>query len=240
MSNKPKHRGPAPKDDLFFGIKHIDQLKEAFKDLTYLYQRGYGENAASTIVCNRYRLNKRQAQALKRTACSVKDLSAIQQQEIQADILKGKIIAVDAFNLLITIESALAGAYLFKGHDQIFRDIAGIHGTYRKVEETFPAIHAIGKALVKHDVEKVIWFIDEPVSNSIRLKTWLTQFSIDNQWDWQIELVPDADRAIIESTAIAITSDHWIMASSSWYNLANDIVPHIPSANTVNFTDFDA
>ena len=34
----------------------------------------------------------------------------------------------------------MSGAFIFRGRDGCLRDLAGIHGTYRKVEENRPGI----------------------------------------------------------------------------------------------------
>ena len=50
---------------------------------------------------------------------------------------------IDGYNVLTTIEAALAGAVIIAGRDGCYRDMASMHGSYRKVEETSPAIELI-------------------------------------------------------------------------------------------------
>ena len=56
-------------------------------------------------------------------------------------------LGIDGYNVLITIESALPGAFIFRGRDTCDRDLASLHGTYRRVEETRPALTLIGEVL---------------------------------------------------------------------------------------------
>ena len=51
-----------------------------------------------------------------------------------------------------------------------YRDIAGVHGTYRKVAETMPAVELIGARLQQLRVSQARWLFDRPVSNSGRIQ----------------------------------------------------------------------
>ena len=46
---------------------------------------------------------------------------------------------------MTTVEAALGGGVVLGCRDRTFRDIAGVHGTYRKVAETMPALELIGE-----------------------------------------------------------------------------------------------
>ena len=46
-------------------------------------------------------------------------------------------------NVLITLESALGGGVLLRCRDGCLRDMASLHGTYRIVDETDPALDAL-------------------------------------------------------------------------------------------------
>ena len=60
--------------------------------------------------------------------------------------LAGQELWIDGFNLLILIESALAGGIILIGRDGCCRDLAGLHGTYRDVAETRTAAELIRAA----------------------------------------------------------------------------------------------
>ena len=62
--------------------------------------------------------------------------------------------------MLITLESALSGAYLFRGQDGVVRDLTSLHGTYRQVEETEPALELLRDALDSLEPENARWLID--------------------------------------------------------------------------------
>ncbi|GAG85455.1 unnamed protein product, partial [marine sediment metagenome] len=74
-------------------------------------------------------------------------------------------IAIDGYNVLITIEAAMSDGIIFKGRDGCFRDLASIHGTYRKVTETIPAVQLIGQFLKDIGVTCCLWLLDSPDPN---------------------------------------------------------------------------
>ena len=83
---------------------------------------------------------------------------------------RDKQLLLDGYNVLTTIEAALSGGVVLACRDGCYRDMASIHGTYRKVEETPPALMLIGKIAAELGVASCLWYLDSPVSNSGRLK----------------------------------------------------------------------
>ena len=149
--------------------------------------------------------------------------SAVQRRQAKActiEALQNQAVVIDGFNLLILLEGALSGAYLFKGMDGVYRDIAGVHGSYKRVQKTEAAIDLMGTALAKFGVSKVHCFLDKPVSNSGRLKVRLLEKAAVMGYDWSVELVFNPDKAVAEHGAIAISGDGWVIDhSDSWFNL---------------------
>ena len=78
--------------------------------------------------------------------------------------------------------------------DGCLRDVAGLHGTYRKVEETLPAIALVGEFLAELGAGPCLWCLDRPVSNSGRLASAIREMAEARGWDWSVELMfnPDA------------------------------------------------
>ena len=119
----------------------------------------------------------------------------------------------------------MSGGVIFKGRDGCFRDLASIHGTYRKVTETIPAVELIGKFLEEFGAGKTLWLLDSPVSNSGRLKTLIGELARENNWNWEIELLLSPDAELKKTDAIVATSDSVVLdGCRSWVNLATDII----------------
>jgi hypothetical protein len=146
--------------------------------------------------------------------------------------LSGAVLTIDGFNVLTTIEAALSGGIVLAARDGTFRDLAGMHGTYRKVHETAPALERIGLALQSWRVAKCRWLLDRPVSNSGRLKAMMLDLAAERGWPWEVELAPNPDSRLKCSTEPIATADSVILdACGPWMNLAREVVEqHIPHA----------
>lgn len=226
MGQRQAHRGKHPEDTRLFGPDSVPMLRRAVSDLSYLLTRGYAPEAASTIVGDHYQLAARQRMAVERCACS--DFSVQHRRESAAspDAIAGETISIDGYNILITVESALSGGILLRGRDGCVRDMASVHGSYRRVEETLPALHAIGRVLERLGVVSANWFFDAPVSNSGRLKTLVEKEAADAGWTWRASLEQDPDRILAAGTDIVITSDSWVLDRvGRWFNLMDGILP---------------
>jgi hypothetical protein len=130
--------------------------------------------------------------------------------------------------VLITIEAALARAVLLIARDGCIRDLAGIHGTYRKVEETIPAIEIIAHVVEKLAPSEVLWLLDKPVSNSGRLKKLILEFAAEKNLNWNVELDNNPDKRLIASPHIIATSDSAVLDNcQQWINLAKTCIDTI-------------
>lgn len=236
MPHKQKHRGQHEQDARLFGTKWQPVLNEATSDFSWLLSRGYSDKSGLKLVGDRYRLNMRQRKALLRAACSDESLQTRHAKRLHGQDLPEAALAIDGYNLLITIESALGGGMIFQCRDGCYRDIASVHGTYRKVEETLPALTMIGVTLQKLAVSSVQWYLDRPVSNSGRLKGIMYELSEQYDFGWEIDLVNNPDRTLVEqSEAVVVSSDGWVLDhADSWFNLHRYIVDTIPTASVVS------
>lgn len=216
-----RNRGKHANDDKLFNDKWRPIFKEAVKDLSYLLSRNYGPKAAMQIVGNRYRLNARQQKALIRMSASQSAILHRQSTCVNAETLKGKTVLVDGFNLLILLENALSDAYIFKSQDGVFRDISGVHGSYKTVFKTEMALVLVGEIFENLAVEQVIWYFDSPVSNSGKMKTFLYKIATDHHFNWTIHLDNNPDKVLVKSEAVVVTSDAWILDNCKyWFNFA--------------------
>ena len=137
----------------------------------------------------------------------------------------GDRVWLDGYNVLTTVEAALAGAVLLAAADETLRDMASMHGSYRKVAETGPALVLIGETLAEFQPQEVRWFLDKPVSNSGRLKGIIVDVAARHGWPWTVELVADPDPVLAGATEIVATADSVILdGCGRWLNLARYVV----------------
>jgi hypothetical protein len=220
MPDKRKHRGAGPQDNKLFCEEKIPALRQATADYSLLLTKEYPQTASLKLVGDKFELTDRQRLAIMRSSCSDGQLAARLARQAQAEELDGQDILIDGYNVLITVEAAMSGAYLFIGRDGCRRDLAGLHGTYRKVTETIPAIELINKCLKELKLKDICWLLDRPVSNSGRLKT-----IIESATGREVKLVNNPDAELIKSDKIAASSDSEVLdGAKRWFNLAGYVI----------------
>jgi hypothetical protein len=208
-----------------FAPGQLDRLRAAVADFSMLLTKGYADKSSLTLVGDRFSLTQRQRLAVMRNACSDQQLRSRLERRVPVEDLAGQPIAIDGYNLLITIEAAMSGGLIFKGRDGCFRDLASIHGTYRKVEETIPAVKLIGEFLMEIRTAQALWLLDSPVSNSDRLKTLIAHLARESNWPWEIRLTISPDAELSKTDTIVVSTDSIILdACPRWTNLAAEII----------------
>jgi hypothetical protein len=177
--------------------------------------------------------------AVRRCACSDFALTRRRSHEVPRPDVADQTLLLDGYNVLTTIEAGLAGGMIIAGRDGCYRDLASMHGTFRKVTETVPAIELVGRVLADLGVKSCVWYLDRPVSNSGRLKAAILQIASENQRDWQVELVNNPDAILAASDAIAATADSVILDQCArWINLARLVtVSSLPDAWVVGLSE---
>jgi hypothetical protein len=201
-----------------FTEEQMPGLRQACAEFAWLLSRGYPESATMKLVGDRHDLASRQRDAVRRSSCADSAREGRLTREVSLADSAGKGIAIDGFNLIITIESALSGAVLLRGREGCLRDLGSVHGNYRKVEETAAALELIAAKLDAAGIEDVRWFLDRPVSNSGRLASVLRE-------RWEVELVNDPDRVLVDGDDIVVSSDAMVLdKSGAWLNVAAVVV----------------
>lgn len=235
MPDKRTHRGPHPSDAKLFSPEAVVTLRAALADFSLLLSKGYADKSALKLVGDHFALTQRQRLAVMRSACSDQQQRSRLARCVELKNLAGQTIAIDGYNLLITVEAALSGAFVFRGRDGCLRDLAGIHGTYRKVEETVPAILCIGSFLEALGIAAAHWLLDSPVSNSGRLRTLLGDLADQHHWRWDIELSTNPDVPLKKTERIVATTDSVILdACRRWANLGTHLILEcVPTARRV-------
>jgi hypothetical protein len=202
------HRGPHPADAELFAPEQIPRLREALADFSMLLTKGYADKSALKLVGDRFSLTQRQRLAIMRSACSDQQRQSRLERQVPIETLAGQPIAIDGYNLLITIEAAMSGGLIFRGRDGCFRDLASIHGTYRRVEETVPAVKLISEFLAEIRVAHTLWL-----------------FASEHTWPWEIRLTISPDAELSRTDTTVVSSDSVVLdACHRWTNLAAEII----------------
>lgn len=238
MPDKRTHRGAHPKDAELFGDGETSNLQAAVGDFSWLLSRGYANDSSLKLVGDHCQLDRRQRTAVARVSCSDDAYDDRLRRRQEANQISGQTILLDGFNVLVTIETALGGGVILHARDGCFRDMASMHGTYRKMAETGAALNAIGEELKSLKVARAIWYFDRPVSNSGRVKTMAEKIADVRDWPWKIELVDDPDPVLIAAAEPIASADSFVLDNcAKWFNLARRVVEaRIPGAWIVNLS----
>jgi hypothetical protein len=216
-----KHRGPGPEDLAWFAPETQPGLVLAVADLSWLLSRGYAWASSLKLVGDRHRLVERQRTAILRSSCSDEALARRTATRLEIGAIRDRSLRIDGFNLILTLESALGGGVLLGGRDGCLRDLASVHGTYRRVDETRPALELAAKWLTQWGADSCTWYLDAPVSNSGRLATLIRETDVM----WSAEVVPDPDAVLSVPDDPVVTADALVLDSCGpWVNLARALV----------------
>lgn len=235
MPHRQLHRGPAPEDERLFGQRHLPRLQAAVADLCWLLDRGYAAASALELVGNHYALTRRQRMAVGRVACSAEAVRRRLAHQVQPQALRGEELWLDGYNVLTILETALAGGIVLVGRDGCCRDIAGVHRRYRKVQETVPALELIDRLASSWGVSRCHWWLDQPVSNSGRLKTLILEVAARTGLPTTVDLAFNPDGILAQTPHVVASSDGVILdRCQRWVNLVRlAIARHVPQARLV-------
>ncbi|MDI9477063.1 MAG: DUF434 domain-containing protein, partial [Bacillota bacterium] len=188
------------------------------------------------FVGNHYLFSSRQRLALRRATATETQYNKRRSTLLPLENAEHGCMFIDGFNIIITLEVALSGGVIILGKDGVLRDLAGLRGTYRLIDKTETALNLIGMALNEFNVPQVKFFLDEPVSNSGRLRNKILSHSKVWNIPTEVELVRDPDPILSDMERI-VTGDSIILDNcKGWFNLSRKIVEdYIKDAWIVRF-----
>ena len=229
-------RGYTPEDEKNFSPDAVERMRIASRHIQYLINEGYDLNQATVFVGNHFLLSERQRLAIMRSVAKDQDLAERKSKQLPLSELKGKEVWIDGFNTVITLEVLLSDSLLFTCMDGTIRDLAALRGTYRLIPETTEAVRLMFDILQEASVGKVNILLDEPVSNSGRLKSLIAETAEskysssliaetaeqNKSFDLDIRILRDVDRTLYGKEGV-ITSDSIILDHcTSWFNLTSE------------------
>ncbi len=224
MSPKSVIRGFDPEDRRWFSDENIKTLSIAQQEILWLLDRGYPISRVLDFVGNHHQLSARQRMALFRATASTQQCRHRIAHRLPLTAAKESALFIDGFNLIITLEVALSGSLLIRGNDGVLRDLAGLRGTYRLIEQTDAALLLLFNFLHQLEIPGASFFLDAPVSNSGRLRQKILAHAANWTFPVEVLLVPNADPLLSRSGRVvsgdSVILDHCL----SWFNLSAAII----------------
>ena len=210
-------RGFVPEDEKDFSPAALENLRTAAGHIEYLINEGYDLKQASVFVGNHFLLSERQRLAITRSLATEDQLKSRREKE-KTDLAHGE-AWIDGFNTIITLEVLLSGSILFRGMDGTIRDLAALRGTYRIIPETAAAIRMMLDALREMHAGSAHILLDEPVSNSGRLKALIAEIGENGPLELDIQITRDVDRALWDKDNVITTDSIILDRCIGWFNL---------------------
>ena len=215
-------RGYVPEDERNFSAEALEIMRTASRHISYLINEGYDLKQASIFVGNHFLLSERQRLAIMRSLAADSQLKRRREQQVSLAEISGREVWIDGFNTIITLEVFFSDSILLSCMDGTIRDLAALRGTYRLIPETSKAIRLMCDILRDADVGKVNILLDQPVSNSGRLKARIADIAEEDPFDLDIQVRKDVDRELYNKENV-ITSDSVILDHCvSWVNLMEE------------------
>ena len=178
-------------------------LAEAYRDLKYLLNRGYRKSVALNFVANHYRLRKEERHLLARCVFPDSWIEEVAQKLLPPEEIRGRVLGIDGFNVLITLESLLAGRAILC-EDGLIRDLA-YRGKYRPHDETKNNLRLIVSALGELSPGRAVFFYgkNNPGSGVVKRLTAELLDELGVPGDVKLVRSPDHELKAFETVATA-------------------------------------
>jgi hypothetical protein len=208
-----------------FEISNIENLHQAAKDFHYLLNHNYSRKASLELVGNRYALTFDQRHLLHRGVFSDSASKSRKKRKISIEGIRGKDLAIDGYNVIITIEAGLSGRPLILGSDGFIRDISGLSGNFRKTPKTEEAIRSIINTIKKVRPLHTLFLFDAPISDSGKLAQQVRDYLTREKLSGDAQAVRVPEEILIGFPGVIATSDTAIIdQSKSVFDLAGYIL----------------
>ncbi len=200
-------------------------LQNAAEDFRFLLNRGYPRKASLDLVGNRYTLGKAERDLLHRGVFSDKDSNLRKRKKVSLSKIRNKALAIDGYNILITIEAGLSGSPLILGDDGFIRDISGLSSRYKPTELTGKAIQLILHCLKRLKPRDTLFLFDAPMSKSGVLAKEVRELLKNEGIQGDAQTHPYPEKILNEFSGIIATSDTAILdRSRKVIDLAGEIL----------------
>jgi hypothetical protein len=195
-------------------IVKSEALRKAAKDFHYLLNRGYPRKPSLELVGNRYSLSSAERHLLHRGIFSDSDARTRKERKVSLRAVHNKDLAIDGYNIIITVESALSDQPLILSNDGFIRDISGLSGNFRKTKITDEAIHLILNVLKEAKPRHTLFLFDAPISKSGLLAREIRDILGSEELSGDALAIRVPEKVLIGFEGIVSTSDTAIIGLS--------------------------
>jgi hypothetical protein len=182
-------------------------LWKAADDFRFLLNRDYPRDASLQLVGNRYNLDHDYRHLLRRGVFAASVAEQRKNKKVSLQEIKGKAVAIDGYNCLITLESAMQGKTILLADDAFIRDISGVSGGYKETAETGQALGLIMDLLLAAGPSECLFLLDAPISASGKLAQRIRGLMKERGLPGDAQAVKVPEQLMIGYHGIIATSD---------------------------------
>ena len=218
-----------------------EKLKYAIRDYRYLLDRNYPVRSTIKLVGDAHRLTREERSILYRGISGSQ--AAYLRKSKKTENFKNTNIFIDAFNILFTLSNYLNGRTLFISDDSFLRDAGELRGKMSKDKLHDRTMQLVFDFIWDHKQSNYFFFLDQPVSDSVKLVYKINDFFSVNHLQGNAELCESPDLQIINKAKkddLVCSSDSIIIesVSSPVYDLSYAILAGRFRDNFIRLSDF--
>ena len=166
---------------------------------------------ALKLVADRHRLGRTERNSMFRGITAASLAQDRRGKIVGQEAMAGSALGIDWYNVLITVESYLAGHAVFLCDDGMIRDSAAVHGSYRASSITPRAVAEIVAAVKAAGPSRVDAYVDAPIAWSGRMAEEARAALAAASARTDVVLVHSADYPLKKYDGIVASSDSTIM-----------------------------
>jgi len=207
-----------------------DNFKYARKDYCYLLEKHYPQKGIIKLIGDRYALSGTERTMLFRGITTSENCLNRKKKLALVREIKGNVLIVDGYNVMITIGNYLNGNTVFISNDNFLRDAAEMHGkVFRKVMMD-QVLGLLLDDLKYLKISDCIIYFDKPVSKSGELAAKVSTEMIKTNIRGHAQTVDSPDFMLKHAKkGFIATSDSSIIDNSPVKTF--DLARHVISRN---------
>jgi len=192
------------------------KLIEAARLYRFFLDMGLLQPHAISAVESMYQLKAQEKQLLSRCVLSRKESEEIMKKIASFEEVEGEIVALDFYNVAITVAEALEGHAVFRCTDGLTRDLASAFGRSRKdLSALHRAAAEMRDVLIRAGPEKVVIVADRQVSHSAEVASDAKGILEGLEVEVVLSSSSDSDLIRLSRSGALVASSDIVIAKSS-------------------------
>lgn len=183
------------------------KFRSPVQDLRYLLNRHYTKESAVKFVGDHYQLDRRSRVLLHRCIYSLEEAEEHKKKALSIQGVRGRLLAIDGYNTLITVESVFKGKPVIICDDGFIRDISEVHRKYRISKWTVKALKNISCLLSEIKISEAKMFFDKQISRSGELAALARKIFDEVSFCGDAEAVERSDTQAVQWSGYVASSD---------------------------------